>query len=328
MKPKLLDFIVCPKCKVQFELTVDDSEGEEITEGGLLCSICRKTFPIHLGVPRILSGTLSLEKRATAEAFGYEWTHFTELTEQYEGQFMDWIAPVDRNFFQGKLVLDAGCGKGRHALLSAKFGAREVIGVDLSDAVDVAFAHTRHLRNVHIVQADIFNLPFRSPFNYIYSIGVLHHLSDPGAGFMALTSHLTQTGRISAWVYSKEGNGWIERIVNPIRTRFTSRIPKIVTKVIAFVVAMPMHLALKSVYSPVNRYIPGWKKYLFYNDYLYSISGFSFAENYSIVFDHLVAPTAFYISRDEFAAWFQKANLSRVTISCRNKNSWRGMGDN
>jgi hypothetical protein len=42
------------------------------------------------------------------------------------------------------------------------------------------------------------------------------------------------------------------------------------------------------------------------------------------VFDHLVAPTAFYIRRDEFAAWFARAGLGSPSLSWRNQNSWRG----
>jgi hypothetical protein len=87
-----------------------------------------------------------------------------------------------------------------------------------------------------------------------------------------------------------------------------------------------MQAALKVVYRPVNQHLPGLKRLLFYNDYLYSISGFSFRENYSTVFDHLVAPTAFYISRPDFARWFEDAALQGVDISWRNRNSWRGTG--
>jgi hypothetical protein len=44
------------------------------------------------------------------------------------------------------------------------------------------------------------------------------------------------------------------------------------------------------------------------------------------VFDHLVAPVAFYLSRDEFETWFQHSDLRDVQISWRNQNSWRGFG--
>ena len=42
------------------------------------------------------------------------------------------------------------------------------------------------------------------------------------------------------------------------------------------------------------------------------------------MFDHLVAPVAFYLRRDEFAGWFQRAGLTEVNIENHNANSWRG----
>jgi SAM-dependent methyltransferase len=295
-------------------------------EGTLRCLGCSKEYPILRGVPRLLDGAVSQEQEATADAFGYEWTHFSQLEATYEDEFLDWIKPVGKAFFRDRIVLDGGCGKGRHAALAAAFGAKDVIGVDISDAVDAAFANTRDLPNVHVVQADIYKLPFEASFDYAYSIGVLHHLPDPKAGFHSLVRHLKPGGRMSAWVYGQEGNGWITHLVSPVRTLLTSRLPRALTKALSFCIAVPMQLALKILYRPVNQRLPAIRGLLFYNDYLYSISGFSFRENYSTVFDHLVAPTAFYISRQEFARWFEEAGLLNVDISWRNRNSWRGTG--
>jgi hypothetical protein len=47
---------------------------------------------------------------------------------------------------------------------------------------------------------------------------------------------------------------------------------------------------------------------------------------HNIVFDHLVAPTAFYISGEEFQEWWQDIHATEVVIGWRNKNSWRGFG--
>ena len=51
-----------------------------------------------------------------------------------------------------------------------------------------------------------------------------------------------------------------------------------------------------------------------------------FREQRSIVFDHLVAPVAFYLRKNEFAGWFGRAGLEEVTIQHHNGNSWRGFG--
>ena len=103
---------------------------------------------------------------------------------------LGWLAPVEEDFFKDKVVLEGGCGKGRHTLLAARWGARDVVSVDLSDAVESAFAATSGSENMHIVQADLFHLPLNRAFDYAFSIGVLHHLPDPYAGFKSLASKI------------------------------------------------------------------------------------------------------------------------------------------
>lgn len=328
MKRKLASLLACPSCHSRFEVHAEHTDESNVVKGMLVCSGCRREFPIVRGIPRFISGELGAEKEATAQAFGYEWTHYSTLTEADKAEFLSWIAPVSEDDFVDRVVLDGGCGKGRHISLAAQFGAREVVGIDLSDAVEAAYQNTRHLPNVHVIQADIFNLPFDAPFDFAYSIGVLHHLPNPKEGFLAMARHTKPGGRISVWVYGKEGNEWIEKFVNPVRIHFTSRLPKSLTRLLAFLVALPLYLALKLVYRPVERSprLAWLKRRLFYAEYLCAISGYSFAENFWNVFDHLVAPTAFYHSREEVEDWFATIGAKGAEITQRNNNSWRGTG--
>lgn len=328
MKPGLLAYLVCRRCGVAFDVHPQVTDGDEILEGTLVCRNCNATFSITRGVPRMLSSRPGLAQSATAEAFGYEWTHYSKLTDADEAEFLDWIKPLRPESFAGQTVLDAGCGKGRHIALAAQFQAREVVGVDLSDAVDAAFRNTRHLPNVHVVQANILHLPFARSFDLAYSIGVLHHLPNPKDGFLSLTGTVRPGGRIAIWVYGKEGNGWIETFIDPLRTRVTSKLPKPVTRGLSFLLAVPLFAALKLLYGPVgrNRKWAGLKSLLPYAEYLCAISTYSFEENFWNVFDHLVAPIAFYHSRDEIEEWLAAAGIKETQVSQRNGNSWRGTG--
>ena len=308
-------------------MSSDKREAEEIIEGQLACAACSRSWPIVRGVPRFAAlDEVEAEKAATAAGFGWQWQHFIQTDDKYEQQFLGWIAPVAPEFFKGKVVLEGGCGKGRHTQLAAQWGAREVIGVDLSAAVETAFAATRHLPNAHIVQADIFNLPFARAFDYAFSVGVLHHLPDPRGGFKSLSSKVKPGGHISAWVYGAENNEWITRWVNPLRHRLTSRMNPRALLQLSKIPAAIMFAATKLVYRPLNRAAPSLAQHLFYNDYLNAIAPFGWREQHTIVFDHLVAPTAFYISREEFADWWRQISAGEVSIGWHNRNSWRGFG--
>jgi SAM-dependent methyltransferase/ribosomal protein S27AE len=330
LKERLLQYLSCPSCSGTVVLaSADQRDADEILEGRLACGSCSTNWPITRGVPRFAQpAEVEEDKAATATNFGWQWQHFTQTDQRYDEQFLGWIKPVAREFFQDQVVLEGGCGKGRHTLLASSWGARDVVGIDLSSAVETAFAATRSLSNVHIVQADIYHLPFAQVFDYAFSVGVLHHLPDPRAGFKSLVAKVKPGGHVSAWVYGAENNEWITRWINPLRERLTSRMNPGALAQLSKVPAAFMFAATKLIYGPVNRSARGaaLAGLLFYNDYLSSISRFGWREQHTIVFDHLVAPTAFYISREEFADWWREAGAKDVQIEWHNRNSWCGFG--
>ncbi len=322
MKPALLPFLACPLCGGDLTLERRQTEGDEIVEGSLGCHPCRRSWKITRGVPRFAPTVEHEDSARTSDAFGWEWNRFSELDTRYLRQFLDWIRPVDAAFFRGKTVLEGGCGKGRHTVLAAEFGARAVVALDLSDAVDAAWRNTRHLPNAHVVQGDIFHPPVKAVFDYAFSVGVLHHTPDPEAAFRALVSRVRAGGHISAWVYGREGNGWIVHLLNPVREKVTSRLPHRVLDGVAAAVTVPLWAATKLVYGPTGGRIG--RRTLPYGPYLSYIADFPFVEQRTIVFDHLVAPVAFYLRREEFAGWFDRAGLEEIVIQHHNANSWRG----
>ena len=268
--------------------------------------------------------TIDLKKR-TMRSFSYEWKTFPTMYKQYKAQFLDWIYPIRPVFFKNKLVIDAGCGLGRHVYYAAEFGA-EVVGMDISEAVEVAYEHTKYHSKVHIVQADIYYPPLREGFDFAYSIGVLHHLPHPEGGFKAILNLLRDKGSVFAWVYGREQNFFMTVIVEPIR-KITTRLPMKMLDILCYPVTLLLHITAKiyEIFNGINltrrlaRHLP-------YNPYLLQISGFCFEHKHSIVFDFLSVPVCNYYTREQFEAWFREAGLKNIRISWRNKNSWRGFG--
>ncbi|HLR05042.1 MAG TPA: methyltransferase domain-containing protein, partial [Pyrinomonadaceae bacterium] len=225
MKKRLLDYLACPSCGAAIRLgLVQEENGIEVMSGELECTACSLSFAIRRGVPRFAELALIGEgKQATAENFGWSWQAFSHEDEKYGDELLGWITPVRPEFFPGKLVLEGGCGKGRHTHRIAQWGARDIVAVDLSEAVDLAFDATCGTENAHVIQADIYHMPLRAVFDYAFSVGVLHHLPDPRAGFRALAAKVKPGGELSVWIYGAENNGWIVRLINPLREHITSR---------------------------------------------------------------------------------------------------------
>jgi SAM-dependent methyltransferase len=329
MKPRLLELLACPLCHGDLDLEAGRREGDEIVEGRFECRECHQGYPLVGGVPRLLPPDIGMEQERTQSAFGWQWRRFVEMHPEYEEEFLDWIHPIQPDFFAGKLVLDAGCGIGRHSYFAARYGAADVVAMDLSAAVETARETLAGMPNAHVVQGDIYHPPFKlraegGDFDFVYSIGVLHHLPDPRAGFMSLLRFVQPGGTIFGWVYGHENNGVVHHFINPLRTTLTARVPRQVVNAVSLPMAVVLQGLVKCVYGPLHGTAVGRR--LPSSDYLASLGKFGFKHNRTIVFDHLVAPTAFYLRREEYEEWFRAASLEDVELSWRNGNSWRGRG--
>ncbi len=202
MKPRLVELLACPKCRARLQLEAQAREGEEIVSGSLVCAKCGSKFVIREGIPRFVPGD------GYVESFSFEWKRWQRTQFDSESRHISettFVASTGRRpqELAGKLTLDAGCGAGRFMDLVARAGA-ETVGVDLSAAVEVAQRNLGTLPNAHFVQADLLHPPFaRDTFDFVYSIGVLHHASSTRQAFLRLAETLKPQGEVAIWVYPR-----------------------------------------------------------------------------------------------------------------------------
>jgi ubiquinone/menaquinone biosynthesis C-methylase UbiE len=96
----------------------------------------------------------------------------------------------------GDVILEAGSGSGRFTVQAASTGAM-VVSFDYSNAVEANYRNNGHFDNVLIVQASIFEMPFRdNSFSRVFCIGVIQHTPDPWKAFQCLTKVLRSGGNI------------------------------------------------------------------------------------------------------------------------------------
>ncbi len=107
-------------------------------------------------------------------------------------------------------ILVAGCGTGQESIeWGRKFPSARVLGIDLSLA-SLAYAQRKArelgMANLEHAQADIMELgTVARTFDIISSVGVLHHLADPIAGWHLLLSLLRPGGLMLVGLYSERG---------------------------------------------------------------------------------------------------------------------------
>ncbi len=188
-----------------------------------------------------------------AGSFGFQWQRYarTQLDDaqsrESENDFRRKTGLTAAEL-KGKVVLDVGCGMGRFAEVATRWGAR-VVGIDLSAAAEVA-ARNLADREFVALQADVFALPFApGSFDYIYSIGVLHHTPNCEQAVKTLPQYLKPGGTLAVWLYSAY-NPWYR--FSDLYRRFTPRMP-----------AKMLHGILRVVVPVVNgvdsalRWLPG-----------------------------------------------------------------------
>ena len=338
MKEKIIQYLSCPNCYRNLNLqnhTKTDSYGH-LMDGELLCSGCQTTYPIIDGVPHFKLHLSNSNIDLNRKNFASEWNYFTaNMDERNEilarEELKSCFHPLATfKDLDNKIVLDAGCGGGRFIYVASKESrAKEIIGLDISGAVFTAFKNTKHLDNVTIIQGDLTNPPFKKDrvFDFIYSIGVLHHTPDPASTFNSLVKNLKDGGTILAWVYGKEGNFLYITFADPLRELITSRLPFKVNLTLSFIISGILWSIIWLLYTPFNLVFREKisNRLLPFNEYFNFFKKRGFRDFWRTIFDKMVPTISYYIPKEEFEKWFTSNNLKNK-IHFRNGHSWLGIG--
>jgi SAM-dependent methyltransferase len=319
---KILKSLCCPAC--EGHLALSDTESEQLT-----CHSCCLSFPIVNDIPRMLLPALraallengrasgfDAKQVQTALSFGYEWQRFPEMHAEWEKQFLDYMQPHDAAFFKGKRVLDAGCGNGRFAYYAAKYGA-EVWAIDLGPASDVAWENTRRAGEIQVVQADLHNLPFpRESFDFIYSIGVLHHLPDPEPAFRNLLQYLKPGGEIQIYLYWQPERRPIKAMLLSavsFARRVTTRLPHSAVYALAYPSAVMAFVFFVWPYR-LMRLVPALRP-LAEKLPMKQYAKFPFRVCVNDQLDRFSAPIENRYKRSEVESWLTRASLESITVT-------------
>lgn len=121
-------------------------------------------------------------------------------------------------------ILIAGCGTGQHPLLTASTVLNsEIVAIDLSlNSLSYAKRKSKELgfKNIEFMQGDILDVQkLNMKFDIIESVGVLHHMADPLAGWQSLRDCLRPSGLMKIGLYSASARFHIAQIRRDIEKR-------------------------------------------------------------------------------------------------------------
>jgi len=234
---KHLHHLVCISCKADLSIKKRlNFEEIQIDEGDLLCQNCGAQYPIIRGIPRFVA------QDHYTQAFGYQWLkHAKTQYDSFTGMPVSFNRIREETKWPDKLsgerILEAGSGSGRFTEQLLKSGAF-IASFDASVAVEANYASHGNNPSVLIVQADIYNLPFRDNyFDRLLCIGVLQHTPDPKKTIEIIVEKVRSGGYCAMDIYRR--HRWYRHMFN---TRFWAR---------PFV----RHLAPDRLYSLCSGYI-------------------------------------------------------------------------
>lgn len=310
----------------------------EILEALLTCN-CGKVYPIVRGIPRFLPDAfdqhIEFTKKYYDEISKHETTvsnkdkeHFIRMFKKTQGTFgrqwktwgrseriygytdeeaKKWFLTdltakdIDAEYFNGKTVLEVGCGHGRFVKILNGL-CDEYVALDLGPSVELAYEITRDNPKVHIVQGNAMFPPLKNEkFDYVWSHGVLHHTPSTKGAFKAVSRlPKKQTGRFYIWVYHKGGFIW--EYGNRFLRNITSRLPASLIQIISYVLVPLLYL------------VPAYNKRV-------NLSNMSWGECALSVHDWIAPKYQWHHSAEEVSSWFKELGYTDIE-----KTSANGVG--
>lgn len=311
-------------------------------DGSLRCESCGERYPLIAGTVRMLPRAMRSRLRAdyplsrealeqepaepatgadqrtydvkqrTADSFAYEWQRFGAMREQWRKNFIDYMQPHPPESFAGRLMLDVGTGSGRHAFQAADLGAR-VVAVDIGRSIDVARANLPP--GVLTVQADAEHLPFEpGAFDFVMSIGVLHHLPDPQRALEKLVPLAHPGGHVHLYLYWVPEQPWHVLVLRAVTTarRVTIRLPHRLLHAMCVPLAAVLALTIVWPYRLMRR-VPRLRRVA--NGLpLKTYADYPFGVLVNDQFDRFSAPLERRYTRAEATEMLQAAGLADVSV--------------
>jgi SAM-dependent methyltransferase len=317
--------LACPKCKSNLQLIESsadanrpraecDSDDQHLETGELACVKCPAAFPIVNSIPRFIPPD------NYAASFGYQWNlhHKTQYDSCSGGSISQDRLARQTNWnddLTGEVILEAGSGSGRFTEHLVKTNAT-VVSLDYSNAVEANYRNNGDNRNLLIIQADIFELPFRENyFDKVLCIGVLQHTPDAYRALSSLRTVLKPGHQLIVDIYRLTWRTffWTKYYVRPITCKISNE--RLYSGVNLYVNLMwPVATIVSKLGKPgiwINRYllVPDYRR-------LYKMDKDAYKTWAKLdLFDMLSPKYDRPVTIKHFRSWFEKLDFEQIDVA-------------
>jgi SAM-dependent methyltransferase len=197
-----------------------------------------------------------------------------------------------------------------------KSGAKHVVAVEPSEAFEVLRRNILEPEKVTCLRITGDQLPAYGGLDYVFSIGVLHHIADPKPVVEAAFRALRPGGHFLIWLYGKEGNKLYLTLIRPLRI-ITKRLPHFALAALVSIIYYP--LVFYTYFC--NRLALPLRHY-----FLSVYNKMSPEKRRLIIYDQLNPSYAKYYTRQEAEKLLADGGFENVRVHHRHGYSWTVIG--
>lgn len=262
----------------------------------------------------------SLNSKTIAD-FGEQWLEYPENTGYWASLdcLTDIFGPVySIESLRDSYVAEIGSGAGRIVNMLLDAGASKVVAIEPAKCFPLLCQNVRRRSNrVIAVHAEGEAIREYTDLDFICSIGVLHHITDPDRIVRACVSALKPGGKILIWLYGYEGNEAYLALSKPLRA-LTTKLPHWALDLLTTMLVPPL-----VAYKTLCKVLPlPMRTYM-----LNHIDRLDALQTRQTIYDQLNPAYARYYKQDEAIALLEQNGFVNVSCYHRHKYSWTVVGE-
>ena len=256
-------------------------------------------------------------REKTIKDFGDQWEihgdikkNFWSSNSMFEDHFGKLFNPSN---IKNKTICEIGSGSGRILSMLLSYNPKLVYGVEPSNnGYKKIKKNLNNFKNLKIINKSGEKFKVSKTFDFIFSIGVLHHIVNPSDVIKNARKHLKKNGSLLIWVYGYENNKFyimIYSLLSLITKILPDKLLDIFSSVLNYLIEPYIYLC-RFINLPLKNYLLnvfakcGWK------------------ERKYIIFDQLNPAYAKYYKKEELKELLMKNGFKNLKFYHRHKYSW------
>lgn len=263
----------------------------------------------------------AIDKRTIAD-FGEQFSHY-QCDAGYYGSsqcLLDILGPFCEEVeIAGKSTADIGSGTGRIVSMLLDLGAQSVLAIEPSSSFQYLEKNFKSDRLQLLQERGEAIAQYPDRFDFVFSIGVLHHITDPDPVVRAARESLKPGGKLVIWLYGHEGNIPYLVLASILRSFTTSLSHQSLVAISRFL--RPLLDSYAGLCSNDQNWLP---MHSYMKNHIQRLSP---EQREMTIYDQLNPAWAKYYSRKEAVDLLERNGFANVRTYHRHRYSWTVIGE-